>query len=702
MKFWRILAFSCLVILALPFTVPGTRGVVSPSSYQILLQDDFSQGLGKWHSVQGDWAVQSGELRGTSNKGEGLISSGAISWTDYVFSARIKSLTNTNSSDDLLVRFQDSSNYYRIALLRDHIEFWSRRQGSDQLLYREEPSYPLNMTDWHDLRIKIYGPVPTITAYIDDYPEITIKDVSGQPISNGMVGLAVSQGASSAFGTIKVTTLHPDSTGVQRIILLLVEFPDVKHTTTPDQMYQNVLLKLNQYYTEVSYNQTWIVGTVTPSWKMLQNKSTYYDLAQVTGSGFRNGRDIQFLKDAILAWDNEVDYSRYDYVFVAGAGSSVWGYTYFQEPIVTTNEGVTITAATAQNENQLWDVYAHEFGHLSLGLPDLYSYAIAFTDPADFRVAAIYVGPWDLMSRANLRPQIGAWGKIHVGWIPENRIREVYSNQQGAATLNPLENPTSGTQAITIYLTPTTYFVVEDRQQVGFDSVLPDKGILISYVNEAKYWLRNGPVIVQDANPTSGPRWQLLHPTFDIGNQAKSLYTNQTFNLAVDLLDRFPNGSYVVAFGKPDSMDMAEAAYKNLNEAKAAIQNASASGKMQGSAQAQVTLGQAWQRFLSGDFQLARSLANQSETTSEQTNSTFTFNQMPLPPITSSTTSAMNSTTNSTTRSNTNYRPIIAVSAAVAIAVIAIWVIRSRRMKPSNENGPSKTASTTVEQKGGS
>ncbi len=664
MKFWRVLAFSCLLILALPLTVPGTRGVVSPSSYQTLLQDDFSQGLGKWHSAQGDWAIQSGELRGASSKGESVISAGASSWTDYVFSARIKSLTN--SSDDLLVRFQDSNNYYRIALLMDHMELWSRRQGNDKLLYREEPYYTINTTDWHDLRIKIYGTVPTIAAYIDNYPEITIKDVSGQPISDGMVGLAVSQGASSAFETIKVTTLHPDSTGVQRIILLLVEFPDVKHTKTPDQMYQNILVKLNQYYTEVSYNQTWIDGTVTPSWKMLQNQSTYYDLAQVNGSGFRNGRDLQFLKDAILAWDNEVDYRRYDYVFVAGAGSSVWGYTYFQVPIATTNENVTITAATAQNENQLWDVYAHEFGHLSLGLPDLYSYSIAFTGPTDFRVAAIYVGPWDLMSRANLRPQIGAWGKIHVGWIPEDRIRELYSNQSAAATLNPLENPTSGTQALTIYLTPTTYFIVEDRQQVGFDSVLPDRGVLISYVNEGKYWLGNGPVVIQDANPASGPRWQLLHPTFDIGPQAKSLYTNQTFNLSVDLLDRFPNGSYLVAFGKADSMDMAKAAYMNLKEAKAANQ---------GSSQAQATLGLAWSRFLSGDFQLAGILANQSRTTSERTNSTFTFNQMPLPPITAHTSSNMNSTTSS----NANNLPIKVIAGAIAIAVIAVWVIRSKR-----------------------
>ena len=88
--------------------------------------------------------------------------------------------------------------------------------------------------------------------------------------------------------------------------------------------------------------------------------------------------------------------------------------------------------------------------------------------------------------------------------------------------------------------------------------------------------------------------------------------------------------------------------------------------------------------------------ANQSRTTSVHTNSTFTFTQMPLPPITSLTTS----TTISTTSSNTNNLSIIAVTAAVAIAIILIWVMRSARKKLSIEKDPSKTAGTGVK-KGG-
>ena len=284
----------------------------------------------------------------------------------------------------------------------------------------------------------------------------------------------------------------------------------------------------------------------------------------------------------------------------------MWGYTYFGWDIVKTNEGITITAATAQSENEAWDVYAHEFSHLSLGLPDLYSCAIAFKGPPDWRQAAVYAGPWDLMSRSSIRPQIGAWGKIHVGWIPQENVRELYSNQQAAVTVNPLENSTSGTQAVAIYLTPTTYFVIENREQIGFDGVLPDKGILISYIDEGKYWRCNGPVVIQDANPNSGPRWQLLQPTFDIGPQAKSQYTNQTFNLAVELLDRFPNGSYVIAVGKPDAMDMAKVAYMGLNQSNSAIVNASITGRTQGLDNARIILGQAWLDFSNGDFQMAR------------------------------------------------------------------------------------------------
>jgi M6 family metalloprotease-like protein len=418
---------------------------------------------------------------------------------------------------------------------------------------------------------------------------------------------------------------------------------------------------------------------------MLQEPSTYYNIASVWGA---QGRSLQFLKDAILAWDSEIDYRKYDYVFVCGAGSTVWGYTYFQVPIAKTNDGITIDRATAQSENanpptkQPWMVYAHEFGHLSLGLPDLYSFQIASMGPADFREAAVYVGPWDLMSRSYERSQIGAWGKMHVGWIPQNRVLEILPGQQGAAIIEPLENPTSGIQAIVIYLTATTYFLIENREPIGYDSVLPDNGILISYVDEGKYWQGNGPVVVEDANPGSGPRWQLLHPTFKIGEGSKSQYLNKTYNLAVALLDKQADNSYVVLVTTQDATNSAMLVYNDLTEANAAIKNATRGGRLNGLDQANASLQLAWNEFTRGNFQQAQSLALQSRSQADSAMTALHTTQ------TGQTQLPSTETRTAETYAATEYQAQILMAASV-VAVAVLVIIRRRTGKQAPNHGES-------------
>jgi M6 family metalloprotease-like protein len=566
------LVFCLLVTVSqstLDFSHP-VLGAVSSSSYQTLFEDDFSTGMDGWNPIVGTWNVIDGELHGSSNQERGfvyppqhrvgMIWAGESSWTDYVFSVGFRSLLSSKPVE-VLFRWQDAGNYYKIVVTSSHMEIWITRNENSSMLYREPDAYLINQTDPDDISIKVHGSIPTISIYHGGYPEITVKDLSGQSLASGKIGFSVEPGTYSAFRDVKVTTLHADLTGPQKVILLLVEYPDLRHTLSPEQIYANVFPTLNEYYTEVSYNQTWIIGKVTPSWKMLQNTSAYYDLSSVTSSGWSKGRDVTFISDAIRAWDREVDFSEYDYVFVAGAGNSIWGYTDFQVPLATTDDGVTITGATAQREVYDWTIYAHEFGHLELGLPDLYSYEIAFTRPSDYYAAAIYVGPWDLMSRSDNRPQIGSWGKIHAGWIPDSSVLELLPGQKGAAMIQPLERPAAGVDAVIVYIDAVRYFIVENRQPVGFDRFLPDRGILISYVDESKYWRGNGTVVVQNAHPESGPRWQLPHPTFNLGSNAISQYTNSIYNTSVSLLD-VVNGSYVVAFGKPEDMSAAKTAYQ--------------------------------------------------------------------------------------------------------------------------------------------
>jgi subtilase family serine protease len=105
--------------------------------------------------------------------------------------------------------------------------------------------------------------------------------------------------------------------------------------------------------------------------------------------------------------------------------------------------------------------------------------------------------------------------------------------------------------------------------------------------------------------------------------------------------------------------------------ASIAIQNASNAGKMQGAGQAKSIFGQAWQRFSSGDFQLARNLAGQSKEAAEQTNSTSIPTQMPLPPVTAPAPTASNTTN------------LVIAAIAIAVIVVAILIWRSRRKKQS-------------------
>lgn len=58
------------------------------------------------------------------------------------------------------------------------------------------------------------------------------------------------------------------------------------------------------------------------------------------------------------------------------------------------------------------------------------------------------------------------------------------STGSATVTLDPQETSSTGTQAIKVMLPDGTYYLVENRQQTGFDSALPRQGVLVSYVDE--------------------------------------------------------------------------------------------------------------------------------------------------------------------------------------------------------------------------
>ena len=124
-------------------------------------------------------------------------------------------------------------------------------------------------------------------------------------------------------------------------------------------------------------------------------------------------------------------------------------------------------------------LYAHEFGHI-LGLPDLYD-----RDESDGDSEGL--GEWCLMGSGNWLGWYGntpahmsSWCKIEMGWL-EPTIAT-------STTIDvPIAQLATSPSAIKVWeddYRSNRYFLVENRQNDGFDSDLNGTGLLIYHVNE--------------------------------------------------------------------------------------------------------------------------------------------------------------------------------------------------------------------------
>jgi hypothetical protein len=105
------------------------------------------------------------------------------------------------------------------------------------------------------------------------------------------------------------------------------------------------------------------------------------------------------------------------------------------------------------------------------------------------------------LERGGLPPGLTSFTKIRLGWITREQVRFVTPGETAVAFLSPLVVG-GETLAVKIPLSSGKYYLVENRQPVGFDRALPDSGILILKVNpyaQEGY----GTVQIMDANPAS-------------------------------------------------------------------------------------------------------------------------------------------------------------------------------------------------------
>ena len=292
--------------------------------------------------------------------------------------------------------------------------------------------------------------------------------------------------------------------GVVRVLVLAVEFKDVKPSLSIAELKQEWFGTVPAYYHEASFGKLTIEGDVY-GWYQLPHSESYYgrDCHAINDADCSGtNQSWKIANDTIPLAEKDVDFSNYDYyVFLhAGTGQEtslrpddIWSVTYLNESLRTPTKTLTRFNIVAELEappnvpNGMWCV---EFAH-NLGVPDLYD----TTDGPNNGKPIL--GPWELMDKGSwngdppgsLPAHMTAWAKIKLGWISGPMLLTAPVGTT-TTTVDPTELATNQVHAIKILIgtshNSSQYYLVEVRRLIGFDAALPAAGVLITFVNETK------------------------------------------------------------------------------------------------------------------------------------------------------------------------------------------------------------------------
>ena len=326
----------------------------------------------------------------------------------------------------------------------------------------------------------------------EKYPVFTGKSPSGMALAAG-----------------EVDTAH--------VLVILVDFSDNVWTGgsaagTP-AMFDSLLFSeqskdtifnnygsMTEYYLEDSYGKFYMTGDIVGWYRM---PGTYASYVGSDGGSTMSQTLANQAIDAAVA--DGVNFSKYDgnhdgrcdgvIVVHAGPGGeivggdvAIWSHK-FSLPTTRYINGIAVSGYDMVPEEygtqglSRIGVFCHEFGHM-LGLPDLYD--VDGTDPPDGPQTSDGLGRWDLMATGNYNnnsykpAHMSAWCKNKIGFLSLNVLTGNLTN----ADLPEVENSPVA-YMLSNGIAPTgEYWVVENRQKIGFDVGLPGQGLCIYHVDE--------------------------------------------------------------------------------------------------------------------------------------------------------------------------------------------------------------------------
>ena len=132
------------------------------------------------------------------------------------------------------------------------------------------------------------------------------------------------------------------------------------------------------------------------------------------------------------------------------------------------------------------------------------------------------------MKRDEPSPGISSFTKIRLGWISTPQVLLVKPGETAYANLSPLSQK-GNRLVVKIPLKGDRYYLVENRQPIGFDRVLPDSGLLILKVdpNAPEGY---GTVKIMNADKDS-PHFS--RATFRLDRSNRNIFIDKGANVAI-------------------------------------------------------------------------------------------------------------------------------------------------------------------------
>lgn len=378
----------------------------------------------------------------------------------------------------------------------------------------------------------------------------------------------------------------PAITGTFRVLALMVEFSDdtnkVAASFFDSLVFGSSGLTVKSYFSEVSYTQLDLVTVNLPTalgWLTAPQTYAYYVNNQQGLGGYPQNSQ-KLVEDLVDQVDGSVNFANYDndgdgYVDVllvihAGSGAEfsglntdIWSHKWGITPRL--KDGKYISSYTVQPEywqtpgDMTIGVYAHELSH-GFGLPDLY----------DTDYSSNGIGRWCIMATGSWNGPSGlggspshpcAWSRAEMGF---QTVTNVAANLNGQS----IASVESGGPIYRLWTSggaSSEYFLVENRQRTGSDTYLPNGGLLIWHIDDAK--------------ATNTQEWYPGQPAashYQVAlEQADGLYELEHKTDAGDGADPFPGSGSVTAFNAVSTPNSNSYAGANTF---VAVNNISASG----------------------------------------------------------------------------------------------------------------------------